>query len=178
MRMLFYRTRMFFEAMSQPAFLMLRRFGVLLCLTATACMAFGPTTTMLRPLADPDFSGFYSPTPLYQSSVVVDDVRGWIYFYGAMTHVKGVRISGVFRTSLAGVIDYSWLPQNLKKLRSVTIADNGDLLALVEPDSVIGLLPSDASLDGVDVVRISHAAGVPAVTTYRLRVAQPGILFD
>ena len=178
MGMLFHRVRMFFTAQSQVHFLVLRRFGLLLCIMSTACTPLSAAATALRPLANPDFSGFYSPTSLNSSRVVVDDVRGWIYFYGAMTHLKGVRTSGIFRTSLAGVIDYSWLPQNVKPLRSVTIADNGDLLAMVEPEAVIGYLPSDASLDRLDVVRISYEAGVPAVTTHRLSVAQPGIQFD
>ena len=178
MGVLFHCVRIFIKAPSRPPFLTLRRFYVLLCMMGTAGMALGSDATALRPLASPDFSGFYSPTSLNPSRIVVDDVRGWIYFYDATTHVKGVRTSGIFRTSLAGAIDYSWLPQNVKKLRSVAIADNGDLLAMVEPESVIGPLPSTGSLDDLEVVRIPHSAGVPAVTTYRLPVAQPGILFD
>ena len=178
MGMLFHCARIFIKAPLQLPFLTLRRFYLLLCMMSAACMPLSSAATALRPLANPDFSGFYSPTSLNSSRVAIDDVRGWIYFYGAMTHLKGVRTGGIFRTSLAGVIDYSWLPQNVKPLRSVTIADNGDVLAMVEPEAVIGYLPSDASLDRLDVVRISHAAGAPAVTTYRLSAAQPGIQFD
>jgi hypothetical protein len=178
MMMLFYRVRMFFTALFRLTFLVLRRFVLLLCVTSAAGMALSASATEMRPLADPDFSGFYSPASLYGNRVVVDDVRGWIYFYGAFTHVKGVRTSGIFRTTLASVIDYSWLPQNVKPLRSITIADNGDVIAMVEPKSVIGYLPSDESLDRLDVVRISHVAGVPTISTYRLSVAQPGALFD
>ena len=118
MGVLFHCVRIFIKAPSRLPFLTLRRLYVLLCMMGTAGMALGSAATALRPLASPDFSGFYSPTSLNSSRVAIDDVRGWIYFYGAMTHLKGVRTSGIFRTSLAGVIDYSWLPQNLKKLRS------------------------------------------------------------
>ncbi len=178
MGLLFYRVRMFFTAPSQSLFLRLRRLGLLLCVTSTACMALSSAATALRPLASPDFSGFYAPASLSSNRIVVDEVRGWIYFYGATTHLKGVRTSGMFRTSLAGVIDYSWLPQNLKPLRSFTVADNGDVLAMVETVPVAIYLPSPESLTNVDVVRISQAAGAPVVATYRLPVAQSGIRFD
>lgn len=145
---------------------------LLLCVASAAYPVLSGAATPLRLLASPDLSGFHVPTRLDSSGVVTDDVRGWIYFYGAMTHINGVRISGVFRTSLDGVIDYSWLPQNLKPLTSAVIADNGDLLGLVEADENRQVPQIAVRLAYVDVVRVSQAAGPPATTTYRLPVAQ------
>ncbi len=120
-----------------------------------------PSAT-LRPLVSPDLTGFHQPLSLARTGTLIDEKRGWIYFYGA-THINGVVVNGLFRTNLKGQVDYTWLPKKILITRYVALAENGDLIqvASVEsgPFSTIDFTNSTA----LRLARISHTTGAAIV---------------
>ncbi len=136
----------------------------LLC-TFFAQLAYAQTapSTTLRPLVSPDLTGFHQPISLASTDALIDETRGWIYFRG-VTHIKGVKVDGMFRSSLKGEIDYSWLPKNISGYRFFALAENGDLVFLSDttPDSVSSIDPIKST--ALRLLRISHISGAAVVT--------------
>jgi hypothetical protein len=130
---------------------------------AQLTLAQTPPVTTLRPLVSPDLTGFHRPISLARTGTIIDEARGWIYFYG-LTHIKGVKVDGIFRSSLKGEIDYTWLPKNISKFGFFALAENGDLVLVgdttQDPVSTNDLPRSTA----FRLLRISHKSGAAEVT--------------
>ena len=87
-----------------------------------------PAVERFQSLVTPDLRYLYSQASFNKiRQIEVDERRGWVYHFGSVSHVKGVRVNGLFRTNLSGELDFSWLPAGVQQPSLVRVTENGEL---------------------------------------------------
>jgi hypothetical protein len=112
----------------------------------------------LRAISTPDLSGLSSVDGVYRN-FLVDERRQRAYVLGGFTHARGLSVSGMFRTNLAGQMDVAWRPQDVPRLMKASLTEDGDLLGITSEKTFSFVNGIHRTLFAARVLRVSAVDG-------------------